>query len=145
MVELACACLDTPEDPFPGERQSIVECHEYVKTKQEQIESLVKKASNLLSELVQNKEVDYIKGRQFDNVIREAIVHIESCKDHLDKAEGVLSKLAEKMSTVKWTSRGLRAVGMGPKLISTVVVFVICSLKVLALLSIKKVCLGFRQ
>ena len=122
MMELARGCLDTPEDPFPGQRQYIVECHEDVKTQQEQIGSLVEQASILLSEILQNEEVDYIKGRQFDNVIREAKVQIESCKRRLSGAEQAMSELFEKMNTVKWTSRGLRATGMGPRLTSTGVV-----------------------
>ena len=122
IMELVCAYFNTPEDPFPGQRQYIIECHEDVKIQQEQISTLVEQASNLLNEILQNKEIDYIKGRQFDNVIREARVQIESCKRRLDGAEEAIFELAEKMNTVKWTSRGLRATGMGPGLISTVAV-----------------------
>ena len=122
IMELACACLDTTEDPFPGQRQYIIQCFQEVKTQQEQISYLVERASAVLNEILQDEEVDYIKGRQFDNVIREARVHIDSCKRRLDGAEQAIFELSENMSTVKWTSRGLCATGMGPQLISTVAV-----------------------
>jgi hypothetical protein len=113
-MELACACLDKPEDPFPGKRQYVLQCFQDVKAQQEQIGSLVEQASALLNETLQNGEVDYIKGRQFDNVIREARVLIESCKRRLTGAEQAISELSDKMGTVKWASRGLCATGMGP-------------------------------
>jgi hypothetical protein len=114
-MELACACLDKPEDPFPGKRQYVLQCFQDVKAQQEQIGSLVEQASALLNEILQNEEVDYIKGRQFDNVIREARVLIESCKRRLTGAEQAISELSDKMGTVKWASRGLRATGMRPR------------------------------
>ena len=112
IMELACACLDKPEDPFPGKRQYVLQCFQDVKAQQEQIGSLVEQASALLNEILQNEEVDYIKGRQFDNVIREARVLIEFCKRRLTGAEQAISELSDKMGTVKWASRGLRATGI---------------------------------
>ncbi|CAB4044109.1 Hypothetical predicted protein, partial [Paramuricea clavata] len=109
IMELACACLNTPEDPFPGQRQYIVQCHEDVKMQQEQIASLVEQASGLMNEILQHKEVDYLKGRQFDNVVREATVLIESCKRRLNGAEQAISELSQKMSSVNWASRAIRA------------------------------------
>ena len=113
IMELACACLDTEEDPFPGQRQYIVQCFQDVKTQQEQIGSLVEQASAVLNEILQEEEVDYVKGRQFDNIVREARVQIESCRRRLNGAEQAISELSQKMSTVKWASRGIRATGMG--------------------------------
>jgi hypothetical protein len=112
-MELACACLDTAEDPFPGQRQYIVQCLQDVKMQQEQIGSLVEQASVLLNEILQHEGVDYLKGRQFDNVVREARVLIESCKRRLNGAEQAITELSQKMGTVKWASRALRVTGMG--------------------------------
>ena len=112
MMELACACLNTPEDPFPGQRQYIVQCLEDVKMQQEQIASLVEQASGLMNEILQHEEVDYLKGRQFDNVVREARVLIESCKRRLNGAEQAIAELSQKMSSVKLASRALRATGI---------------------------------
>jgi hypothetical protein len=112
IMELACACLDTEEDPFPGQRQYIVQCFQDVKTQQEQIGSLVEQASALLNAILQEEGVDYVKGRQFDNIVREARVQIESCRRRLNGAEQAISELSQKMSTVKW-ARGMRATGMG--------------------------------
>ena len=109
IMELACACVDAAEDPFPGERQYISQCLEDVKAQQEQIASLVQQASELLKEILQHEGVDYLKGRQFDNVVREAKVQIESCKRRLTGAEEAISKLSKKTGTVKWTKRGVRA------------------------------------
>ena len=125
IMELVYACLDTTVDPFPGQCQHIIQRFQDVKTQQERIESLLEQACVLLNEILQNEEVDYINGRQFDYVIREASVQIESCKRRLDGAEEAIFELSEKMNTVKWTSRGLRATGMGPQLISTVEIPVI--------------------
>jgi hypothetical protein len=109
---LACACLNTPEDPFPGQRQYIVQCLEDDKLQQEQIASLVEQASGLMNEILQHEEVDYLKGRQFDNVVREARVLIESCKRRLIGAEQAISELSQKMSSVNWASRALGATGI---------------------------------
>lgn len=116
IMKLACECLNAPDDPFPGQRQYIVQCIEDVKTQQEQIVALVERASELLQEIVEQEEVDYLKGRQFDNVVRSANVQIESCRRRLTGAEQAISELAQKMGTVKWTSRALRATGMVTKL-----------------------------
>ena len=106
IMELACACLDKPEDPFPGKRQYVLQCFQDVKAQQEQIGSLVEQASALLNEILQNEEVDYIKGRQFDNVIREARVLIESCKRRLTGADRLFRSFPTKW--VQWN--GLRVV-----------------------------------
>ena len=112
LLELACAFFSQEEDPFPGERQYIVDCLEDVKTQQQQINALVEQASILLKEILQQEGVDYIKGRQFDNIVREAKVQIESCSRQLNGAEQAISKLSQKMNTVKRVSRAFRAAGM---------------------------------
>ena len=116
IMVLACECLNAADDPFPGQRQYIVKCIEDVRTQQEQIVALVEQAGELLEEILQQEEVDYLKGRQFDNVIRAANVQIESCRRRLNGAEQAISELAQKMDTVKWTSRALRATGMATEL-----------------------------
>lgn len=113
IMELACACLNASDDPFPGQRQYIVQCLEDVKSQQQQIATLVEQASSILSEILQNEGVDYLKGRQFDNVVREARVQIESCRRRLIGAEEAILELSQKMGTVKWASRAIRATGFG--------------------------------
>lgn len=112
LLELARAFFCKEEDPFPGQRQYIVDCLEDVKTQQQQINALVEQASALLKEILLQEEVDYIKGRQFDNVVREAKVQIESCSRRLSGAEQAISEFSQKMNTVKWGSRAFRAAGM---------------------------------
>ena len=111
-MELACEFLNTLDDPFPGQRQYIVQCNEDVRTQQERIVSLVEQARELLQEMVEEEEVDYLQGRRFDNIVREANDEIETCRRRVTRAKQAISELAQKMATVKWTSRAIRAAGM---------------------------------
>ncbi|XP_046840753.1 uncharacterized protein LOC124434870 [Xenia sp. Carnegie-2017] len=112
IMEIASAFLTSDQDPFPGKRQYIVQCLEDVKDHQKSIERLVADASSLLQEMLKDSEsIDFLKGMQFDNIVREAKTKINMCSRRLNGAEKAIYELAGKMKTIKWSWRGMRGAG----------------------------------
>ena len=111
IMEIASAFLTSDQDPFPGKRQYIVQCLEDVKDHQDSIVSQVENASKLLKEMLDSESFDFLKGMQFDNIIREAKTKIDLCSRRLNGAEKAIYELAGKMKTIKWSWRGMRGAG----------------------------------
>ena len=113
ILELASSFLDVPEDPFPAQREYIVNCLKDIEEQKQRIFQSVEQVSRILSEIIDSDEVDVLKGKQFDNVVREAHVQIDSCRRRLAGVEATILKLSTKMNTVKWFSRTFRVAGLG--------------------------------
>ena len=111
ILEFARSFLDVPKDPFPAQREYIVKCLKDIEDKKQRIFQSVEQASKILGEIIECEEVDILKGKQFDNVVREAHVQINSCRRRLSGAEEIILELSTKMNTVKWFSRALRVTG----------------------------------
>ncbi|XP_046840102.1 uncharacterized protein LOC124434264 isoform X1 [Xenia sp. Carnegie-2017] len=112
IMEIVSAFLTSDQDPFPGERQYIVQCLEDVKDHQKSIESLVADASRLLKKMLGSESVDFLNGMQFDNIVREAKTKIDLCSRRLNGAEKAIYELAGKMITIKWSWRGMLGAGL---------------------------------
>ena len=111
MMKIACAFLINDSDPYPSERQYIMHCFEATKEHQTSIVRLVEEASTLIKVILESEGVDYLTGRKFDNVFREAKTKIDLCRGRLKGAEKAIYELAEKMNTRKWASRVMRGAG----------------------------------
>ncbi len=105
--------IDVPEDPFPTERKHIIESLKSVEDNQTEIIELVKEVSEILSSILKERVLDYVKARQFDDAARRANLAIKSCERTLESIEPVLEALLRKTNTIKWFSRCIRVFCMG--------------------------------
>ena len=113
MLELACKFLDLPENPYVAKREHVRECLRQVEEQKEEVFELIEKACEILLEITEDPHVNQSKAVQFNSIVRQADVLIESCNEFLSLADKTIDELEEIMSTMKIFSRVVRFAGFG--------------------------------
>lgn len=112
MLELASKFLDVPENPYPAEREYISGSLAEVDEQRRTIFEILHDASDVLRRIIDDETFDITKGEQFDYTIKKAELEIQICQRRLDGAKEMMTQLMQRMRSVKWFSRAVRAVGM---------------------------------
>ena len=112
MLELACKFLDVPEKPYPAEREYISGSLAKVDQQKRAIYEILREAGEILRKMIDDDIFDISKGMQFDNSVRKAELEIQFCQRRLDGAKRMTVQLMQKMRSVKWFSRAVRALGI---------------------------------
>ena len=113
ILELACRFLDVPDNPYPAQREYITGCLAEIEQQKQRIFRIIEQAGNILRAIIDADGLDISKGLQFDNILSEAHLEIESCRRRLTGAKDMIRELVGKMHAVKWFSRCVRAIGLG--------------------------------
>ncbi|XP_028398224.1 uncharacterized protein LOC114521856 [Dendronephthya gigantea] len=112
MLELACKFLDVPKNPYPAEREYISGTLAEVHDQKQSIYKILREAGETLRRIIDDDTFDISKGMQFDNDVRKVELEIQFCQRRLDGAKKMTVQLMQKMQSVKWFSRAVRAVGI---------------------------------
>ena len=112
MLELACKFLDVPKDPYPAEREYISGSLAEVDDQKRAIYGILREAGEILRSIIDDDKFDISKGMQFDNSVRKAELEIQFSQRRLDGAKKMTVQLMQKMRSVKWFSRAVRALGI---------------------------------
>ena len=112
MLEVACRFLDVPKNPYPAEREYISGSLAAVDEQKRAIYEMLREAGELLRNIIDDDKFDISKGLQFDNSVRKIELEIQFCQRRLDGAKKTTVQLMQKMGSVKWFSRVVRAVGI---------------------------------
>lgn len=115
LLELACKVLDLPENAYKAKQEHIKECLKEFEVQKENVFTLVEKACDLM-EKITSETSDYRRKAseiEFNRIVRQANVIIESCKDFLSDADETIEELIKITSVLKNFSRVLRFLGWG--------------------------------
>jgi hypothetical protein len=112
MLELACKFLDVPKNPYAAEREYISGTLAEVEEQKRAIYEILREAGEILRGIIDDDKFDITKGMQFDNSVRKAELEIQFCRRRLDGAKNMTVQLMQKMRSVKWFSRAVRALGI---------------------------------
>lgn len=96
MLELACKFLDVPDDPYPAEREYITGCLTETEKQKQRIFRIIEDAGDILKTIIETENLNVTEMMQFDNVLREARLEMDSCRRRLDGAKQKIVELAQK-------------------------------------------------
>ncbi|XP_046840212.1 uncharacterized protein LOC124434366 [Xenia sp. Carnegie-2017] len=111
LLEVISDNLDIPGNLYSAKREYAEECLRLVEEKYYPTLDVIEKASDLLVELTRDFEPH--KVDIFNSYVGRAQLEIQLCRDFLDEAKTAIDELMEKVSIVKYVSRGVRLLGWG--------------------------------
>ena len=113
LLELASKSLDVTENAYNAERKHVKECLEEVEEQKKIVFGLVNDACRILQEITREPRFNYAKAIEFDNIVGQANVIIESCGEFLSSAKATIDKLMKNPKMMKIMSRLARVTGIG--------------------------------